>query len=93
MPLNLPKKSNDEAIINYATDIALATVGVHSLAARGIRVERSKEGISLNVNIVVNYGVKIPEVAWNVQENIKKSIAGITDVNIEKINIIIQGVE
>ena len=42
--------------------------------------------------MIVNYGVRIPEVAWNVQENVKKAIENMTGLNVVEVNIHIQGV-
>jgi uncharacterized alkaline shock family protein YloU len=40
----------------------------------------------------VRYGERIPDVAWNVQQNVKNALEGVMDIAIENINIHVQGV-
>lgn len=54
--------------------------------AKGIKVT-VEEDITLDVNIVVDYGVKIPEVAWNVQDNVKKSVELMSGLTVGKVNV------
>ena len=87
------KKESDELIIKTAAETAKKTAGVAGMAPRGIRIEHTKKGININVFMIVEYGKKIPEVAWDVQENIMHAVTKITDITLEKVNINIQGVE
>lgn len=54
--------------------------------AKGIKVS-VEDDIVLDVNIVVDYGVKIPEVAWNVQDNVKKSVELMSGLTVSKVNV------
>ena len=54
--------------------------------AKGIKVT-VEEDIVLDVNIAVDYGVKIPDVAWNVQDNVKKSVELMTGLTVNKVNV------
>lgn len=54
--------------------------------AKGIKVT-AEENIILDVNIGVDYGMKIPEVAWNVQDNVKKSVELMTGLTVDKVNV------
>lgn len=47
---------------------------------------------AVDLYMIVNYGVRIPEVAWNVQENVKKAIENMTGLSVVEVNIHIQGV-
>ena len=42
--------------------------------------------------IVVDYGVKIPELAWSIQENVKTNVEAMTGLNVAKVNIHIEGI-
>lgn len=59
---------------------------------KGIKIVQEDQGVTVDIHIVVDYGVKIPEVAWNVQENVKKEIESITGLKIKAVNIFVQGV-
>lgn len=41
---------------------------------KGVKVSQSEDHITLDIFIIVKYGVKIPAVAWDVQENVKKEV-------------------
>ena len=60
---------------------------------KGIKVTSNEGLITIDVNIVVDFGVKIHEVAWNVQSNVKKSVELMSGLDVEKVNIHVVGVE
>ena len=41
---------------------------------------------------MADYGVKIPQLAWDIQNEVKKSVSGITDQILNAVNIHVQGV-
>ena len=59
---------------------------------KGIKVNQSEEGITIDVYIIVAYGVKIPGVAWDIQENVKKEVEAMTEAVVKAVNIHVQGV-
>ena len=59
---------------------------------KGIKVSQGEDGIGIDIYIVVEYGVKIPEVAWDVQENVKKEVEAMTEAAVKAVNIHVQGV-
>ena len=42
--------------------------------------------------IIVKYGVRIPELAWEIQESVKNNIESMTGLTVDKVNIHIEGV-
>ena len=86
-------KSEDDLIRETAREVALGTEGVHSMSGKGIKIDHIQDGIAINVSINVDFGCKIPEVAWDTQENIKKAAEKVSQQKIKKVNISIQGVE
>jgi uncharacterized alkaline shock family protein YloU len=59
---------------------------------RGIKVNQGEDGVSIDIYIVVEYGVKIPEVAWDIQESVKNEVEAMTDSVVKAVNIHVQGV-
>lgn len=59
---------------------------------KGIKISQNEDGISIDIHIIVDYGVKIPAVAWDIQENVKKEIEEMTDSPVKAVNIHVQGV-
>jgi uncharacterized alkaline shock family protein YloU len=60
--------------------------------SKGVKVEVGEKEAAVDLYMIVNYGVRIPEVAWNVQENVKKAIENMTGLSVVEVNIHIQGV-
>lgn len=61
--------------------------------SKGIKVDRDSEGIIFHINAVIRYGAKIPVVAWNIQEAVKKEVEEITDKKVKAVNVTIVKVE
>lgn len=59
---------------------------------KGVRVELNSDSAVIDLYIIVDYGVRIPDVSWEVQENVKNSVESMTGMTVEKVNIHIEGV-
>ena len=59
---------------------------------KGIRVELMDKEVSVDVHVVVAYGIKIPDAAWQLQEIIKKNIENMTDLTVTKVNIFVESI-
>lgn len=71
---------------------AVTTEGVHGLK-RQVRTTLTDEGeITTDVFLIVDYGVKIPAVAWDVQEHVKEILEAESGYTVSAVNIFVQGV-
>lgn len=59
---------------------------------RGVEVRRQGEELHIDLHIIVSYGTKISEVAHNVQSKVKYVLNDIIGLQVEVINIFVQGV-
>lgn len=59
---------------------------------KGVKVEVGEKEAAIDLYIIVEYGAKIPEVAWEIQENVKNAVETMTGLNVIEVNINIQGV-
>lgn len=59
---------------------------------KGIKVEVGEKETSIDLFVIVEYGVRIPDIAWQVQESVKKSVETMTGLSVVEVNIHIQGV-
>ena len=59
----------------------------------GIKATVGERTTNVDINIVVKYGVRIPEVAWSVQDAVKKEIELMTGLTVEKINVRVVEIE
>ena len=60
--------------------------------AKGIKVETEENSTKIDVNIIVEYGVRIPDVAFEIQNKVKKAVETMTGLNVLEVNVHIQGV-
>ena len=60
--------------------------------SKGVKVEVGEKETAIDLFIIVDYGVRIPEIAWNIQENVKKAVENMTGLNVIEVDIHIQGV-
>jgi uncharacterized alkaline shock family protein YloU len=60
--------------------------------SKGVKVEVGEKEAAIDLFIIVDYGVRIPELSWNIQENVKKAVETMTGINVIEVNIHIQGV-
>ena len=60
--------------------------------AKGIRVEAGEKETRIDVNIIVEYGVRIPDVAFEIQNRVKKAVEGMTGLKVLDVNVHVQGV-
>ena len=60
--------------------------------AKGIKVEAGEKETKIDVNIIVEYGVRIPDVAFEIQNKVKKAVEGMTGLKVVEVNVHIQGV-
>jgi len=60
---------------------------------KGVKVEVTENRkVNIDLHIVVEYGVRIPDVAWKLQERIKQNVEQMTGLHVEEINVHVQGV-
>ena len=67
-------------------------LGGKKAVSRGVKAEIKENTAVIDVHIVVSYGVRIPDVAWNVQEKVKDAVETMTGLEILKVNINIDGI-
>ena len=60
--------------------------------AKGIKVDISEKSVKIDVNIIVEYGSRIPDVAFEIQNRVKKAVENMTGLNVEEVNVHVQGV-
>ena len=60
--------------------------------AKNVKVTLNEENAIIDLNLAVEYGVKIPEVVSSVQENVKKTVEAITGLKVEAVNINVQNI-
>ena len=75
----------------FAGGISEVLSGKKNLA-KGIKVETGEKETKIDVNIIVEYGVRIPDVAFEIQNKVKKAVENMTGLKVVEVNVHIQGV-
>ncbi len=60
--------------------------------SKGVKVEVGEKEAAIDLYIIVEFGARIPEVAWDIQEKVKTAVQTMTGLNVVEVNIHVQGV-
>ncbi len=61
--------------------------------SKGIKVDVGTEEAKIDIFIIVDYGARIPDVAWDIQEGVKKTVENMTGLRVTQVNVHVQGVQ
>ena len=59
---------------------------------KGIKVDVGEKETRIDVNIIVEYGSRIPDVAFEIQNRVKKAVETMTGLKVVGVNVHVQGV-
>ena len=75
----------------FAGGISEVLSGKKNLS-KGIKVDAEEKDVKIDVNIIVEYGSRIPDVAFEIQNRVKKSVENMTGLKVAEVNVHVQGV-
>ena len=61
--------------------------------SKGIKVDVQENSVKIDVNIIVEYGTRIPDIAFEIQNRVKKSVENMTGLKVAEVNVHVQGVK
>lgn len=73
------------------SDLTEALSGKKNIA-KGIKVDVTEKSTKIDVNIVVVYGARIPDVAFEIQSRVKKTVENMTGLKVSEVNVNVLGV-
>lgn len=84
-----------KTIVKEITDMLMGNTSKDESneSSRNIKVEIKGNKPSINLYVIIKYGVRIPDIAWDIQSRIKKDLAKKLDSDINEINIHVQGIQ
>jgi len=84
-----------KSIIKEITDMLRGDTSENEIeeASRNIKVEIKDNKPLINLYIVIKYGVRIPDIAWDIQSRVKEGIMKKLDIDINEIDIHVQGIQ
>lgn len=75
---------------NFATGV-VEKLG-KKIHGKGVKVELTEEGIVIEVYTNMKFGISIPDVAKQLQENIRQTLLNMTALEVKEINIHVVGI-
>lgn len=82
-----------KTIIKEITDMLMGNANGMDKTSRNIKVEIKDNNIFIDLSIIIKYGVRIPDIAWDIQNRIKEELIRKIDSDAREINIHIQGIQ
>ena len=99
---------SDEVVATIASIAAKSTEGVYGMVntitggfaeflgmknpSKGVKVQITDRDVKIDMSVIVEYGVKIPDVAWEIQDKVKSEVEAMTGLNVAAVNVSIDGV-
>lgn len=101
-------KISNDAVATYAGIAISEVQGVYNMSggfagftealsgkknfAKGIKVDVDGQKVKIDVSIIVEYGARIPDVAFEIQSMVKKSVESMTGLKVTEVNVHVNGV-
>lgn len=60
--------------------------------SKGVKVQVGEKDATIDLFIIVEYGSRIPDIAWEIQNRVKSSVENMTGLKVLEVNIHVQGV-
>ena len=94
---------SEEVVATIAGIAAQEVKGVSSMNAsgigemlgvktKGVKVQVGEKDTIVDINLTVEYGSRIPDIAWEVQNKVKTQVESMTGLNVAAVNVHVQGV-
>ena len=65
---------------------------VFGMKTKGVKVQVGEKDTVIDVSLTIDYGARIPDIAWEVQNKVKTQVEGMTGLNVVAVNVHVQGV-
>ena len=101
-------KISNDAVATYAGIAISEVQGVYNMSgglagftealsgkknfSKGIKVDVDGGKAKIDVSIIVEYGARIPDVAFEIQSMVKKSVESMTGLKVDEVNVHVNGV-
>jgi len=60
--------------------------------AKGIKVEVGEKEAAIDLSVIIDYGMRIPDVAAQIQESVKSAVERMTGLKVIEANVNVQGI-
>lgn len=60
--------------------------------SKGVKVQVTEKDTIIDLYIIVEYGCRIPDIAWEIQNRVKTAVENMTGLKVLEVNIHVQGI-
>lgn len=60
--------------------------------SKGVKVVVNEDEVFIDLFLLIEYGIVIPDVAWKIQENVKNTVETMTGLKVTEVNVHVQGI-
>ncbi len=99
-------KISDDVVATIASIAASEVKGVANMSGglvsgisemlgkktKGVKVQVGEKETTIDISLSVEYGARIPDVAWEVQNKVKTQVESMTGLKVVSVNVIVQGI-
>ena len=94
-------KISNDVIATIAGLAALEVEGVETITTftdkllkknNGVKIQIEEEDVNLDIMVMIDFGISIPDIALKIQENVKNTVETMTGLKVSQVNIHIQGI-
>ncbi|MEG0873275.1 MAG: Asp23/Gls24 family envelope stress response protein [Clostridia bacterium] len=67
-------------------------LGGNKKYSKGVKIELEGKKVTIDLNVNIKYGVRIPDIAWAAQNAVKTSVENMTGLEVAAVNVNVQGI-
>ena len=82
----------DEIQHGVSSNISQILKGKKASSGKAVKVTLEEDKAIIELNVAVEYGMRIPEVVASVQENVKRTVEAMTGLKVDKVNVNVQNI-
>ena len=75
-----------------SSNISQILKGKKASSGESVKVTLEEDKATIEINVAVEYGMRIPEVVASVQENVKRTVEAMTGLKVDKVNVNVQNI-
>lgn len=76
---------------NHSGDLVAEVLGRKNLS-KGVKITVGQKDVAIDLNVMIEFGIKIPKVALEVQKRVKSAVETMTGLTVTEINLNIMGI-
>lgn len=79
-------------VVDLGGSFAEGLANIIGKADRGVRVNTDGNSLCLELHVVLQYGRKIPDIAWQIQTDVQRAVEEMTGKIVKTVDVIVQEV-